>query len=395
MVAATDLTAPPLAGDGRAPPRSRSTSRSSAAGRSGLAAAAEARTCRQDGPRPRRGRRRRGRRDLRRADDRRPDASRHAPRPSRRDRRRDRRRRDPPGLPGQPARGHRDGAGRREARGRRRRPGPGRSGTAGRVPSTTVPASRRSRATDGPRPGGRHRGPGTGGETTTPADTVVVGLGLAPRDLLARMAGAVPVTVVGDAADRPAAPARPDRGRRLRLHGHDRRRPRGRLGRAATPSSSSSSARARPASARARAARACRTSARGSPPGPARCPIRSPPARRPARSRWPRPRPRPTSTPSGRTPLHDEHLAAGARMDRFGGWWRPWNYGDAVVGVLGGPRGRLDRRRARRSASWSSRGRTSSSSSSASTRATSRTSSPAARATRCCSTSAATSWTTG
>lgn len=29
-----------------------------------------------------------------------------------------------------------------------------------------------------------------------------------------------------------------------------------------------------------------------------------------------------------RTPLHDEHLALGARMDRFGGWWRPWNYGD-------------------------------------------------------------------
>ena len=29
-----------------------------------------------------------------------------------------------------------------------------------------------------------------------------------------------------------------------------------------------------------------------------------------------------------RTALHDEHLALGARMDRFGGWWRPWNYGD-------------------------------------------------------------------
>ena len=31
-----------------------------------------------------------------------------------------------------------------------------------------------------------------------------------------------------------------------------------------------------------------------------------------------------------RTPLHDEHIALGARMDRFGGWWRPWHYGDAV-----------------------------------------------------------------
>jgi glycine cleavage system aminomethyltransferase T len=32
-----------------------------------------------------------------------------------------------------------------------------------------------------------------------------------------------------------------------------------------------------------------------------------------------------------RTALHDEHLAAGARMDRFGGWWRPWHYGDPVA----------------------------------------------------------------
>jgi sarcosine oxidase subunit alpha len=32
--------------------------------------------------------------------------------------------------------------------------------------------------------------------------------------------------------------------------------------------------------------------------------------------------------PFRRTALHDEHLALGARMDRFGGWWRPWNYGD-------------------------------------------------------------------
>lgn len=30
-----------------------------------------------------------------------------------------------------------------------------------------------------------------------------------------------------------------------------------------------------------------------------------------------------------RTALHDEHLALGATMDRLGGWWRPWTYGDA------------------------------------------------------------------
>ncbi|HEX3429045.1 MAG TPA: 2Fe-2S iron-sulfur cluster-binding protein [Candidatus Limnocylindrales bacterium] len=32
-----------------------------------------------------------------------------------------------------------------------------------------------------------------------------------------------------------------------------------------------------------------------------------------------------------RTPLHDEHLALGAQMDRFGGWWRPWHYGNPLA----------------------------------------------------------------
>ncbi len=35
--------------------------------------------------------------------------------------------------------------------------------------------------------------------------------------------------------------------------------------------------------------------------------------------------------PWKRTPLHEEHLKLGANMDRFGGWWRPWNYGDHVA----------------------------------------------------------------
>ena len=29
-----------------------------------------------------------------------------------------------------------------------------------------------------------------------------------------------------------------------------------------------------------------------------------------------------------RTALHHEHVSAGATMDRLGGWWRPWTYGD-------------------------------------------------------------------
>jgi glycine cleavage system aminomethyltransferase T len=32
--------------------------------------------------------------------------------------------------------------------------------------------------------------------------------------------------------------------------------------------------------------------------------------------------------PFRRTSLHDEHLRWGATMDRFGGWWRPWRYPD-------------------------------------------------------------------
>lgn len=35
--------------------------------------------------------------------------------------------------------------------------------------------------------------------------------------------------------------------------------------------------------------------------------------------------------PFKRTGLHDEHVALGAQMDRFGNWWRPWHYGDAVA----------------------------------------------------------------
>jgi diguanylate cyclase (GGDEF)-like protein len=31
-----------------------------------------------------------------------------------------------------------------------------------------------------------------------------------------------------------------------------------------------------------------------------------------------------------RTSLDAEHRAAGGRMDRFGGWWRPWRYGDPM-----------------------------------------------------------------
>ena len=34
--------------------------------------------------------------------------------------------------------------------------------------------------------------------------------------------------------------------------------------------------------------------------------------------------------PTPRTPLHHEHLRLGAQMERSGGWWRPWSYGDPL-----------------------------------------------------------------
>ena len=241
-------------------------------------------------------------------------------------------------------------------------------------PSTTRPASRP-----------RHR-----------PTRSIVGLGCAPRDLLARMAGErAASTVVGAAAEEQPLPPPPTDGRRLPLHGHDRRRPRRRLVEGLH--------RARAAQARepglprhvpGRRLPAPRPR-RGSPPGPARCPTRSRPARRRARSRSAEAAADTYVDAFRRTPLHDEHLALG-RADG------PVRRLVAAVAlrrrrrrVLGRPRGRLDRRRVARSASWSCPARTSSRPWSGSTRATSRTSSPAARATRCCSTSAATSWTTG
>ncbi len=236
--------------------------------------------------------------------------------------------------------------------------------------------------------------PATGAETTTPADTVVVGLGLAPRDILARMAGDGAGHRRRRCGRRPATPPAADRGRRLRLHGHDRRRPRRGVGSRLH---------------RARAPQALE-------PGVSRhVPGRRLPAQRPLVDRRPHRRhPRPVHRPSRVAPDHPgrglrRHLRRRLPADPAP---RRASRGSApgwTGSVAGGGRGttampsRSTGRSARasrsatsrRSASWSSPGPTSWSSSSGSTRATSRTSSPAARATRCCSTSAATSWTTG
>ncbi len=208
---------------------------------------------------------------------------------------------------------------------RRRAPGGVHASVDGRSSASraTMPGHVRAVVT---RDAGRRRG-------RRPARTAIVDLGLAPRDLLARMAGSsIPVTVVGEAAaEHPLPPAPADPRPSCAAAWTSRSRTSRRRGRRASPSSSCSSARRSPASARARAAPACPTCARGSPPAPAPCPNRSPPGPRRARSRSPRPPPTSTVDVFRRTPLHDEHLALGARMDRFGGWWRPWHYGDAVA----------------------------------------------------------------
>jgi glycine cleavage system aminomethyltransferase T len=175
--------------------------------------------------------------------------------------------------------------------------------------------------------------PKTGVETTTFCRTAIVGLGLAPRDMLARMAGpTVPLRAVGAAAIEhplPPAPAAPNdvvcrcmdvtvadlaeawaKGytelellKRGTLAGigtcqggaclpHVRAWIAARTGEAPAPFT------ARPAARQITLAEAAADV---------------------------------TIDAFRRTPLHDEHLAAGARMDRFGGWWRPWHYGDAVA----------------------------------------------------------------
>ena len=169
-----------------------------------------------------------------------------------------------------------------------------------------------------------------GVETTTACETVVLGLGLAPRDLLARMAGDAPVRVVGPAAKDHQLPPPPtdgvvcpcsgttiedldgawDRGfrelelmKRATLAGVGTCQggaclPHLRSWIAARSDAVPEPFTARPASRQITLAEAAADT---------------------------------YIDAFRRTPLHDEHLALGGRMDRFGGWWRPWHYGDHVA----------------------------------------------------------------
>ncbi len=164
---------------------------------------------------------------------------------------------------------------------------------------------------------------------STPADTAVVDLGLAPRDLLARMAGAVPVTVVGDAATDQPLPPPPTEGVVC-----------GCMGTTVADLAAAWDAGYTELELLKRSSQACLGPCQG---GACLPNVRSWIAARTGAVPEPftaRPATRQITLAEAsaetyvdafrRTPLHDEHLAAGARMDRFGGWWRPWHYGDAV-----------------------------------------------------------------
>ena len=172
--------------------------------------------------------------------------------------------------------------------------------------------------------------PATGEETTTACRTVIVGLGRTPRDLLARMAPADGVTVVGSAAEPGDLPPPPTAGvvcRCMGTTGADLE-----AAWAAGYTELELLKRASQAGLGTCQGGVCLPHLRswigartGSVPEPftARPAARQPTLAELAADAW--------IDAFRRTPLHDEHLALGATMDRFGGWWRPWHYGDHLA----------------------------------------------------------------
>ncbi|TMF38671.1 MAG: hypothetical protein E6I26_06410 [Chloroflexi bacterium] len=168
-------------------------------------------------------------------------------------------------------------------------------------------------------------------ETTTPCETAVVDLGRAPRDVLARMSRAEGVSAVGPAAEDQPLPAPPRDGVVCPCMGTTVDDLEAAWDQGYTDLEllkRASWAGLGPCQGGAclphvRSWIAARTS------GPPPAPFTARPAARQI-----------TLAEAAadvaidafrRTPLHDEHLTLGARMDRFGGWWRPWHYGDAVA----------------------------------------------------------------
>ena len=169
-----------------------------------------------------------------------------------------------------------------------------------------------------------------GSEHTTPCDTLILNLGRSPRDVLARMADDLPVTVVGSAAEAFPLPLAPSAGivcpcvgigvddlEGVWARGFQELELVKRASLVGTGTCQGSVCLPH-----VRAWIAART---GDTPGPFTA----------------RPASRQITLGEAaadvhldafrRTPLHDEHIALGAQMDRFGGWWRPWTYGDHLA----------------------------------------------------------------
>ncbi len=170
----------------------------------------------------------------------------------------------------------------------------------------------------------------SGAELTTPCATVIVGLGFAPRDMLSRMSGDLPVRVVGRAAEKFPLPPCPTAGTVCPCSRVD------------VDDLEGVWARGFQELELVKRASLCGTgTCQGGVCGPH---LRAFVAEHSGSIPEPftaRPASRQITLAEAsadtytdvfrRSPLHDEHLALGGQLDRFGGWWRPWNYGDHVV----------------------------------------------------------------
>jgi glycine cleavage system T protein len=169
-----------------------------------------------------------------------------------------------------------------------------------------------------------------GVEQTTRCDTVILNLGRSPRDVLSRMAADLPISVIGSAAEAYPLPPAPTEGIVCPCAGigvddlqgvWDRGFNELELVKRASLAGTGTCQGAA-CLPHVRAWIAARSSI-----------VPEPFTARPASRQI-------TLGEAGadvhldafrRTALHDEHLAAGAQMDRFGGWWRPWHYGDHLA----------------------------------------------------------------
>ncbi len=167
-----------------------------------------------------------------------------------------------------------------------------------------------------------------GSETTTPCDNVIVGLGRYPRDMLARMAGPGEATIVGSAADPAPLPSCPSDG-------------------VVCPCSNVTMQQLRDVHARGfthiELLKRSTLAGTGTCQGGVCLPYLRSFLAAEGEEVQPSFTARPVSrqltlseiaagahvTTAARTGLDGVHRQLGARMDRMGGWWRPWTYGDS------------------------------------------------------------------